>query len=167
MTVMVDPQRAAEVRSLNDLLDGILERVVAGYAQAGVDLPGRQYWTMQLPAADCEQLVVSFVQAFVGPPGDEAQTPQRCHSPRSAVVDVQITRCVPGIQARGRAPSPEQITEGARALGIDAWLLLDISANMDQWDPVGPGMGVIATVDVGEPQGGMQSVTLHMTLAIP
>jgi hypothetical protein len=167
VTITLDPQRAAEVRSLNDLLDGIVERVVAGYEQAGVDLPERRYWTMQLPAQDCEQMVVAFVQAYVGPVGDEAATPQRCQSPRTAVCDVQVTRCIPGLQARGRAPSSEQIENAARALGIDAWLLLDLSASMDQWDVAGPGMGVIATVDVGEPEGGYQTVTLHLTLAIP
>jgi len=167
MTVTLDPQRAAEVRSLNDLLDGIVERVIAGYEQAGVDLPERRYWTMQAPAWDCEQMVVSFVQAYVGPVGDEAAQPQRCDSPRTAVCDVQVVRCAPGLQARGRAPTPEQIQDAARLLGIDAWLLLDISSTFDQWDLTGPGMGVIATVDTGEPQGGYQAVTLHCTLAIP
>lgn len=167
MTITVDPQRAADVRSLNDLLDGIVERVVAGYEAAGVSLPERRYWTMQAAAWDCEQMVVSFVQSYIGPVGDEAAQPQRCDSPRTAVVDVQVVRCVPGLQARGRAPTPEQIEEAARALGIDAWLLLDISSDFDQWSLAGPGMGVIATVDVGEPQSNYQAVTLHCTLAIP
>lgn len=167
MTVTLDPQRAAEVRSLNDLLDGIVERVVAGYEQAGVDLPARRYWTLQIPVADCEQMVVSFIQAYIGPVGDEAASPQRCESPRTAVCDVQVIRCVPGLQARGRAPTSEQIENASRALAIDAWLLLDLSASMDQWDVAGPGMGVIATVDAQEPAGGFQSITLHLTLAIP
>lgn len=167
MTITVDPGRTAEVRSLSDLLDGIVERVIAGYEAAGVSLPDRRYWTMQTPAADCEQMVVSFIQAYIGPVGDEAATPQRCESPRSAVCDVQVSRCAPGLQARGRAPTPEQIQTAAVALAIDAWLLLDISGTFDQWDYAGPGMGVIATVDVGEPAGGYQAVTLHCTLAIP
>jgi hypothetical protein len=167
VTITVDPQRAADVRSLNDLLDGIVERVIAGYDAAGVSLPDRRYWTMQAPAWDCEQMVVSFVQAYVGPVGDEAATPQRCESPRSAVCDVQVVRCIPGLQPRGKAPTVEQIESAARALGIDAWLLLDISADFDMWENFGPGMGVIATVDVGEPEGGFQAVTLHVTLAIP
>jgi hypothetical protein len=133
VTITVDPQRAADVRSLNDLLDGIVERVIAGYDAAGVSLPDRRYWTMQAPAWDCEQMV----------------------------------GCIPGLQPRGKAPTVEQIESAARALGIDAWLLLDISADFDMWENFGPGMGVIATVDVGEPEGGFQAVTLHVTLAIP
>lgn len=164
----LDPERAVEIRSLVTLLDGVLERVVAGFEQSGVKLPERRYWTLSQPAADCEQLVVSFIQAYYGPPGDEASSPQRCDGPRSAAVDIQLIRCIPTVGARGRAPSAAQIQESSEQLAIDAWLLLDIAGSLDMWDaPLPGGLGVIATVDAGEPQGGFQSVTLHLTTAIP
>lgn len=163
----VDPDRAAEVRSLVTMLDRLLEKIVAAYEQANVPLPERRYWTLSTPAWDCEQLVLSFVQAYVGPPGDEASEPQHCNSPLSAAIDVQVVRCIPTIGARNRIPSAEQIQEGSKALLIDAYLLLDISKDLDVWDEFGPGLGVIATVDVGEPQTGFQAVTLHLTAAIP
>lgn len=166
-TTPLDPERAAEVRSLADLLGGVLERVIGGYAQAGVELPERRYWTLGTPAADCEQVVVSFVQAYIGPPGDEAGSPQRCTSPRSANMNVQVIRCIPTMGARGRAPSEAAIQGASEQLAIDAWLLLDLAGDLDMWDPIGPGLGVIATVETGEPQGGFQAVTLNITMAIP
>jgi hypothetical protein len=166
-TVTVDPERVAEVRTLVTLLGDVLDKVVAGYEQSGVELPERRYWTLSQPAADCEQLVVSFVQAYYGPPGDEASSPQRCDGPRSAAIDIQIIRCIPTVGARSRVPSAEQIQTGSEQLAIDAWLLLDIAGELDMWDVAPPGMGVIATVDAGEAQGGFQSVTLHLTTAMP
>lgn len=167
-TTPVDPERAVEVRSLIGMMETILDRVIAGYEQAGVSLPDRRYWTLATPAVDCEQLVVSFVQAYIGSPGDEAAEPQRCHSPRSAAIDIQVSRCIPSVGSRGRAPSAADIQAGSEALAIDAYLLLDIAASLDVWDPIGPpSLGVIATVDVTEPQGQYQSVTLHLTAAIP
>jgi hypothetical protein len=38
---------------------------------------------------------------------------------------------------------------------------------LDQWDDTGYGIGVIATSEVGEPQGGFQTVALNITMAVP
>lgn len=168
MTVTPAPTRLEEAKAIVNLCEKILEQVVASYAAVPMDLPDRKYWTLQQPAADCEQLVVWFNQAYMGPPGDEAQTPQRCHSPRSAVVMIQVIRCVPTMSSRGKPPSAEQIQGASEQLATDAWLLLDIAGDLDQWDNLGgPGLGVIATVNADEPSGGFQGVTLQLTLAIP
>jgi hypothetical protein len=37
----------------------------------------------------------------------------------------------------------------------------------DQWDDGSYGLGVIANVDVLEPEGGFQIVTMELTLAVP
>lgn len=157
--------------SLVNLLDEILLRVQTGFAEAGVDLPDRQYWTTSTPAADCEQLVVFFNQAYIGPPGDEAADPQNCNSPRTAQIDIQILRCIPSPKSgtRVRAPSAEDIQEASRRQAIDAWVLLDLSCTLDTWngDVGGRGMGVIATVDAGEAEGAFQGPTMHLTVAIP
>lgn len=168
-TAPVDPNsRAAEVRGLVTMMDEVLTRVKAAYAASGVELPSRAYWTLGSPAVDCEQVVVSFIQGYIGPPGDEASSPQRCNSPRSAALDIQVSRCVPGLGSRGRIPKATEIQAGSEQLAIDAWLLLDIAASLDSWDSFGgPGLGVIATIDVSEPSGEIQSVVLHLTAAIP
>ena len=157
--------------SLVNLLDEVLRRVQAGFAEAGVDLPDRQFWKVGAPSADCEQLVVYFNQGYIGPPGDEAQDPQKCNSPRTAQLGVRIFRKVPALTgtSRGSLPSPEKIQEASRQRAIDAWVLLDISCSLDSWEefPGTGGLGVIATVDSGEPIGDIQGVLLNLTVAIP
>lgn len=164
---VVDPGRQEEIRSIVRLLDGVLDAVVNTYAQAGVSLPERRYWTIEQPSVDCEQLVVSFVQAYIGPPGDEANTPQNCNAVKTAVLNVQVSRCIPVSNAKGRAPSGSAITAGAEPLMIDAYLLLDSASQLEQWDLNGPGLGIISTIEVAPPQGGFQGVTLQLTTAIP
>ena len=132
-----------------------------------MDLPTRRYWTMGDPVADCEQVVVSFVQMYVGPPGDEATAPQRCNSPRTAVLQISITRCIPTVTVRGHAPSPYDIQTGSERLAWDAYFLLEVSLDLDTWSEVFPGLGIIATVEVGEAQGGFQSTIMSVTTAIP
>lgn len=150
------------------MLQGVLDRVVDVYANAGVDLPERRYWTLASTPADCEQVVVIFVQAYIGPPGDEATQPQRCDGPMTASLQVQVTRCIPTISAKGRPPTLEQIQAGAAPLVVDAYVLLRAAAELEQWDAgEGYGLGVIATVDAGEPQGGFQAVTMNISMAIP
>lgn len=152
-----------EAYSLVNLLDSVLSGVVEGFREAGVDLPDRRFWKVGSPVHDCEQLCVFFNQAYVGPPGDEASDPQRCESPRTAQLGIQLVRKVPTITGtRGVLPSGEKIQEASRQQAIDAWVLLDISCSLDPW-----GLGVIATVDAGEAQGGFQGPTLNLTVAIP
>lgn len=156
------------------MLDTILERVVAGFEEYGVELPERRYWTTGTPAADCEQLTVTLNQIYIGPPGDEASEPQKCHSPRTAQIDVQILRCIPSPQGpRARSISPEAIQAASTQQAIDAWVLLDLACELDTWDVpsptsgVGPGLGVIATVDMGQAEGAFQGPVMRLTVAIP
>ena len=63
---------------LKDFLDAVLAKVVATYEEYNIDLPSRRFWLMGEPAIDCEQLSVSFIQMYLGLPGDQASQPQRC-----------------------------------------------------------------------------------------
>lgn len=160
------------VMNLNVMMDKILNRVVGGFEANGVDLPDRRYWTFGEPAADCDQIVCSVRQLYVGPVGDEASEPQRCNSPRTAQIDIQILRKVPGPGPRGQSPTWEKLQESGRTQGIDAYTLLEIAAGLDTWDDeytmgTGPGPGIIATVDAGEVEGDYQGPTLHLTVQIP
>lgn len=153
--------------NLRDMLDGVLDRVRNVFQSYNVNLPQRQYWTLSQPAIDCEQVVVSFIQMYLGTPGDEASMPQRCHVPRSAVLSISIARAVPTVGANGRAPSPERIEEASSQGAIDAWVLMEAVREFDMWDGSGYGLGVIATVDVSPPEGGFQAVNMQLTLAVP
>ena len=159
---------SAEALSLKTLLDQLLQVIVDRYTFHGVTLPTRQYWTMGQEAIDCEQLVISFQQLYIGPPGDEATRPQKCNSPRSAVLKATIAREIPAVGGRGLIPTEEKMQEAAYISSVDAWVLLDCVAFLDQWETTGAfGLGVIGTVDVDPPSGGFQTVTATFTLAVP
>jgi hypothetical protein len=157
----------SDALSVVNLMQGILDRTVAIYASFGVPIPSRQYWTMGTPAIDCEQVVVSFIQMYLGPPGDEASRPQRCNMPRTAVVSITIARPIPIVGVGGKAPSSTKIQTGAEISAVDAWVLMSAINSFDQWDESGYGPGVIATLNTQEPQGGFQTVTLQLTMAVP
>jgi len=154
--------------SLTVLLGQVLQVIVDRYAFHGVTLPTRQYWAAGQEAIDCEQLVVSFQQLYIGPPGDEATRPQKCNSPRSTVLKATVARTVPTTNGRGLAPTYEKIQEGSEISAVDAWVLLDSVAFLDQWESSGVfGLGVIGTVDIDPPNGGFQTVTATFTIAVP
>jgi hypothetical protein len=150
-----------------DFLDGVLERVEAVFQSYNVPLPARRYWTVGQTAIDCEQLVVTLLQVYLGPPGDQASAPQRCNMPRTAVMAVTIAREIPVVSQNGRPPSAEKITDGSKISAIDAYVLMSSINSLDMWDSGGYGVSVIATADVTPPEGGFQVVNMQLTMAIP
>jgi hypothetical protein len=156
-----------DATNLRDMMDGVLERVETVFQSYNVELPQRRYWSIGQPAIDCEQVVVSFMQMYLGAPGDEATTPQRCHVPRSAVITISIARAVPIVGQNGRPPSEEKIRQSSAVSTIDAWVLMDAVKLFDMWDNSGYGLGVIATVEITPPEGGFQSVIMNLTMAVP
>lgn len=168
MSSLIDASGVSEdATNLRDMLDGVVSRIENTFQSYNVELPARRYWTMGQPAVDCSQLVVSFIQMYLGAPGDEASTPQRCNVPRSAVLSISIAREVPTVGVNGRPPSPERIQEASAMTAIDAWVLMESVRQFDMWDETGYGLGVIATVDITPPEGGFQSVNMQLTLAVP
>lgn len=148
-------------------MDGVLEKVCNTFQSYNVTLPSRQYWTMGQPALDCEQLVVAFTQMYLGTPGDQATDPQRCHVPRTAVLNVILTRQIPTIGQSGKAPSASKIEESSYISAVDAWVMMESINQLDQWDETGFGLGVIATLDMIGPEGGYTSTNLQLTIAVP
>lgn len=153
--------------NLKELLEGVLARVATVFASYNVPLPNRQYWSMGQPAIDCEQLVVSFIQMYLGPPGDQASTPQRCNMPRTAVMTISLAREVPVVGQNGRPPEPSKIQQAAEISAVDAWVLMQSVNLFDMWEEGGYGVGVIATVDAPSSEGGFQVVNMQITMAVP
>jgi hypothetical protein len=153
--------------NLKNMMDGILSRIEDVFQTYNVPLPQRRYWTMGEVAVDCEQVVVNFLQMYLGTPGDEQSMPQRCHVPRTATVIISISRAVATVGQNGRPPSGDKITESAHASAIDAWVLMECIRQFDMWDDTGYGLGVIATMDSSGPEGGFQTVNMQLTLAVP
>ena len=153
--------------NLVTLLDGVLSKTVSVFQSYNVPIPARRYWTVGQTAIDCEQLTVTLIQAYLGPPGDEASQPQRCNVPRTAVVLITVAREIPTVSINGRPPTAESITDAAQIAAVDAYVLLQSLDLFDQWDETGFGLGVIGTVDTPPPQGGFQLTTMQLTMAIP
>jgi hypothetical protein len=150
------------------MLDDLLDGVVSTFQSYSVPLPTRQYWTVGQISVDCEQLAIALIQGYIGPPGDQASQPQKCISPRTAVVLISLSREIPVVSVNGRPPAPEKITDGAKISAIDTWVLLQSINVFDQWNgQYGYGLGVIGTVEVSPPEGGFQTVSLQLTMAIP
>lgn len=168
MTIAIDYTGVAEgATNLRDMMTGVLERVQAVFQSYNVGLPARQYWSMGQPAVDCEQLVVYFQQMYLGAPGAEVGEPQRCHVPRSASLSIAISRATPIVNQNGRPPAPAAIEAASSALAIDAWVLMESINQLDQWDETGFGVGVVATLEVSPPEGGFQTTTMLITMAVP
>ena len=157
----------SEALNLKYLLDGVLERAVSVFQSYNVPLPTRQYWTVGEQAIDCEQLVLTFVQMYLGPPGDQASTPQRCHVVRTAVMTLSLSRAIPTVGQNGRPPSGDTIESAAQIAAVDAWVLMQSVNLFDMWEEGGFGVGVIATVDVPPPEGGFQTINMQLTMAVP
>lgn len=160
-------QVSPDAKALAEFLQEVLDRVENVYDSFNMPLPTRRYWTLGDPAVDCEQLVVSFIQAYIGSPGDEATQPRRCRDPRSATVHVKVSREVPVVGPNGRPPSAEDIQYFSQLVGYDAWCLLEGAAALDPWESAGPGLGIIATVETGPPEGGFHTTTMTLTAGIP
>src|SRR5687767_13037385 len=78
------------------VMHSILYAVEQTFDSYGIELPERRYRTLgNLPAHDCEQVTVSFLQSYRGSPGIQEEGPQRCDAPRAGVFHVEIVRCMP------------------------------------------------------------------------
>ena len=150
-----------------DMLDRLLEAVVGLYEQQGVPLPTRRYWMMgPAPAEDCPQVVVCFMQSYLGTPGDQASVPQQCNQPRTAVLNIYITRNHPEGEV-GKAVPAERIIEASKWPAVDTAVLMWGLEELNQLaDFMGGGPGVIATVNVAEPSGGVQTTVLNLSRVI-
>ena len=153
--------------NLRDMMAGVLERVQNVFQSYNVELPARRYWTMGLPAVDCEQLVVFFQQLYLGAPGAQVGEPQRCHVPRSATLTISIARETPIVSQNGRPPAPERIEMASEVMAIDAWVLMESINQLDMWDESGYGVGVVATLETSPPEGGFQTTSMVVTMAVP
>jgi hypothetical protein len=157
-----------DAKNLAVHMQTVLDKVVETYAAYNMPLPERRYWTMGEAAVDCEQVAVTFLQSYIGLPGDEATRPTPCNSPRSAVLNIQVSRTVPSAQRNGKPPLAADIEAHAEISAYDAWILMESLSALDTWGVTGgPGMGVIATVDAPAPSGGFQVVSLTMTSVVP
>jgi hypothetical protein len=156
-----------DAKALSSFLQEVLDRTINVYESYSMPIPERRYWTLGEPAVDCEQLVVTFIQMYLGFPGDEATEPRRCNDPRSATLHVRVSRKVPTVGPGGKAPNAKDIQDHSQLVAYDAWCLMESASALDAWQESFPGLGVIATVEVDSPEGGYQTTVMTITAAIP
>ncbi len=165
MTLSFDLQNVESADIVGALMEHILNQINVHYAAEGVDLPERQYLNIGRTSHDCEQLTISFVQLYLGPPGQQAEQPQICNAPRTAVMTVQLVRKV-AVNTVGRGtmpPDPEHITRHTMEKTRDAWLLLEAVTNATD-DYTG---GILVDVAVTDQQGEYQAIVLNIAAGVP
>lgn len=159
---MTDTYDEDLVGPVKELVHRVLDAVVAVYAQNSVSLPDRRYVQLNTATVDCEQVTVSLAQMYLGSPGNQAILPQRCESPRTAVMLVEIVRCVPAPGPRGVPPTVAQIEASADQFLIDAWLLMEaVTVAVDTGFD-----GVLADVSASDRQGQFQGITLTLIMQV-
>jgi len=171
---MINPLEFVEIADL------LMDTIVSTYADHGVPLPTKRYLAVGgigETAHNCEQVTVSFEQGYSGLPGNQAQEPAKCNTPRSAVFIVEVVRHVPTINSNATIPETltpsrypivnakvalvpdDKQSDVARTQMKDAMLLLD--AGMRAADnQLG---GAMVDVSAGSLSGDYQAMILSVT----
>ena len=66
----------------------------------------------------------------------------------------------------GRPPTGDKIQQSAAMSAVDAWVMMSSMQSFDMWDG-SFGMGVMATIEAADMEGGFQVVSMELTLAVP
>lgn len=134
---------------VSQFMDFALDQVVAVYGAAGAVLPDRRYWAIGGEAFDCEQAVLTVRSLALGTAGGFIELTQ-CDGPRSLSFTLQVVRCVPVADSRGRAPAPETIERASREVALDLEIMVySLPAAFDVYQT-----GVVASASAIAPEGG-------------
>lgn len=156
----------------------LLECIVQVYAESGVSLPEKRYTTVGgigTTPHDCEQLTISWEQAYSGLPGDQSQELVACDGPVTSVFVVELVRCIPsdlnvvkrGARSTSATLTPEVPTETreqtSKTQMRDAYLLRTAGMNSSE-SPLIAHNGALVDASAGQPQGAYQAII--MTIAV-
>jgi len=137
-----------------------MEAVIAHYADIEVPLPERRYWTIGQTAHDCEQVVLCVQQMFLGTADNPMETTQ-CNGPRSLTFTLEVVRCVPTLDNRGRPPAGSAIEVASVDPVVDMEILMDCAKFFDPFLA-----GVVVTVNVIPADGGMHGAIGTYTVTL-
>lgn len=138
-----------------DRLNEIYRTVVEKHPKVQL-LPSRQIVATGEQPADCEQFVVAFGEMERG--FIDGEMAGGCNPPIIVEYKVQVVRCIPTPDSRGNPPTVEAVMKASRQAAIDANLLMEAVCSLSLW----PSVEAQGSIEVGEPSGGMQSVTLTL-----
>lgn len=123
---MIPPAR------LFDAATALLEVTRDFYVDNGYPFPPRHYVSCGLPAWDCEQATVYVERTFSGQVDQEDVAPISCLVVRSAVLVLEIARCVPMIDSEGdqpRIPTVQEETDAAELVLADPMLIVNAAVD--------------------------------------
>lgn len=111
--------------TLFELAALLLQTTADHYVSEGVPVPARQLIADGAIARDCDQLAVSVTRTYAGSPSALAPgtTASTGLVQRTAVLRVELARCVPTVSDSGKPPSPELVTASAETIHADHDLL--------------------------------------------
>lgn len=144
----------------------VLDTIISEFEDRGLDLPKDRRIVVGELAVEGQVLGVMFGGCHVGPPGNELSQPFRGDSPRTAIFSIELWREIStgrGGAKTARAPRADVVTAQANTTMVDTWVLLEAAFKCDY--PGGP--GVIASTAPLPPSGGLQGVTLSLSLQVP
>jgi hypothetical protein len=154
------PPEAADF-AIPKFVDQAMRDITAHYeTKVNVPLPARRYWTIGQTAHDCEQMALAVQQMFLG----TAEVPleiTQCSGPRGLTFTVEVVRCVPTMDNRGKPPPGEAIEMASIHPVIDMEIMLDLAQYFDPFLT-----GVIVNVDPIPAQGGFHGAICTYTVTL-
>jgi hypothetical protein len=144
------------------VLDTIVEKFneLSAYVEP---LPSRQVITVGSVSVDSPTLAIMYGGTRIGLPGNEAAQPANGDALRTVTFNIELWRRTQTSSASGLRPAGDSvITNHAFITMQDSHVLLEAAGECDPRQA-----GVVASVDVYEPQGDMQGVSMMLQIAIP
>ena len=65
------------------------------------------------------------------------------------------------------ALAPAFLSQPREIAAVDCYLFMELIRRLDQWEDGEYGMGVIATVEAGNPEGGYETVRMQVYMVVP
>lgn len=162
------PVQSDDTTRVYDYAQSVLSLVNDAALELLVDLPTKQYATSGEAAYDCEQVAVTGVSLTTGLPASDAQslgipTPIACTPVWSINFDITIVRCGPKVQRSGTVLADDLNSAFLRTSADIAVLIraIDKLVTLRQFG------NVIASMQMGPPQGDMVSTVATVTGALP
>lgn len=154
---------------LYDLAVVAKDAVVAYYLAQGVELPERRYVADGIPAwfPGCPQFTTRIVRVYSGTPGAETVGEVDCLVQFTAVVGLEVTRCVPTVNDRGDPPPADDVEASAGVVLADPALLFSAVFDAYQSGDFGDCGGLAYEQWTAKgPDGGMAGGELTVRLQI-
>ena len=145
--------------------ENLLDAAKAALTDWGRVVPLDVYATEGTPVHDCEQLTVTLLQVYYGPPGDQAEQPTPCDGMITGVFQMELVRCIaPAFNQKTKiGGTTEEKHNSAISLYEDAAVLIRTPNYMPSPDF---DRNVMGDLSIGEPSGGYIAITMNIIVGL-